>query len=265
MPENIKNYLTNEGFIPVSLPSEGIEVQQIMIREPQKAFKRFPDKVYKLFKEGNSAPVPFTQRDMVVAELKGVFGMNTKGSASLGFMEVLINKIGINLGFELKLEHDEELVFLFEDPRKDEISSFIDLNTYLDGGSVINADFGNKLKDDEIYIITAVLRSSKFSIGIVKKSDLDVALNLPTIKDFVDGEFTFSKDKSVKRVVQYNGDKSLVFAVQAAQLLYDRTLWKSLLGKKGVFRIVNAEGVVVRKNELIKVSLFKDNAFATEE
>ncbi len=264
MPKNIKNYLQEEGFIPVALPSEGIEVQQVMVREPKKTFKRFPDKIVKLFREGNSAPAPFTQRDMVVAELKGAFAMNAKGGAALGFMDKLVKTIGINLGFKLKLDVDEQLVFLFEDPVKDEISSFQDLNAYLDSGTVVNGDFGKKLKDGEIYIITALLKSSKFTIGIVKESDLDAALNLPTIKDFVEGEFTFSKDKSVKRFIQYDGEKDLVFGIQASQLLYDRSLWQSLVGKKGAFRIISADGVVVRKNEKLKVDLLKEDAFDLE-
>jgi hypothetical protein len=261
----IQNYLKEEGFIPVALPAEGIEVQQILTREPDKAFKRLPDKVHKLFKQGDEAALPFTKRDMTVAEVSGTFSMNAKGRASIGFMEKLVKSIGVKLGFSFELSVDEELIFMFENPCKDEISSFIDLNAYLNDSTVIDGSFGDRLKQDEIYIITAVLKSSKFAVGVVKTSDLDTALNLPTVKDFVEGEFTWSNDRSIKKVIQYDGEKDLIFGIQASQLIYDRNLWQSILGKKGKFSIINANGAIMRGDDKVKVSLLKDDELIMED
>lgn len=195
----------------------------------------------------------------MVTGFSGTAATHTEASISIGFLDELVKKIGVSLGFKLKASAGEEIVFLFESPLKDEIRSFIDLDEYLNDSSVIEGNFGNMLKSNDIFIITAVLKSSKFAFGIVDKSKLSSSLELPSIKDFVEGNFTLSKDGSTQRVYQYDGEKPLVFGVQAVQVQYDRTLGQLLFGRKGVFSMVNTKGVIVRDDEDIKVMLLDED------
>lgn len=266
MSNKIQNYLDEYGFIPVAAPMEGIAVLDVLHQDPDLVLHRAKGKFHELFVGADPNALPFyTQKNMVVGELSGSFSLNIKGKASLGFLEKLISSIGIKLGFKFALEHDEELVFFFENPVKDEITSVIKLDTYLNQAEVIDGNFGNKLQNDEIFVITALVKSSKFAIGIVNKTELDSALNLPSIKDFVEGEFTLSKDRSIKKVVQYTGDQQLVFGVQAAQIQFERTFWQYLIGKKGVFKIIDATGTIMKGPEKIKANWLKGVDFFLED
>jgi hypothetical protein len=250
-----KDLLAKEGFLPVALPADDYQVQQILIKDDKKVLKHLPDKVFKLFKQGENASLPMPKENITITGFSGTAATHAEAGISIGFLDKLVKKIGVSLGFKLETSADEEIVFLFESPLKDEISSFIDLDAYLNDSSVIEGTFGNMLKSDDIFIITAVLKSSKFAFGIVDKSKLSSSLDLPSIKDFVEGKFTLSKDGSTKRAYQYDGEKPLIFAVQAVQVQYDRSLGQWLFGRKGVFRTINTKGVIVRDDEDIKVSL----------
>lgn len=254
-----KDLLEKEGFLTVVLPAEDYEVQQILIKDDKKALKHLPDKIHKLFKQGDEAALPITKLNKVVIGFSGTASIHKEAKVSIGFLDELVKKIGVSLGFKLEASADEEIVFYFENPLKDEISSFVDLDAYLNDSTVIDGNFGKMIKSDEIFIITAVLKSSNFAFGIVDKSKLSTALELPSIKDFVDGKFSLSKDGSTNRVFQYDGDKSLVFGVQVVQVQYDRSLGQFLFARKGVFSIINVKGVIVRDDEDLKVTLLKED------
>ena len=253
----LKDLLKNEGYLTMALPADDIEVQQILIEDSLGGLKRLPDKVFKIFKQGDEAALPITKKDITVSNISGSVILTSDIKASIGFMEDLVKKIGVSLGFKFDISSDEQLVFMFESPLKDEISSFIDLDKYLNDATVNEGTFGDKLKDNDIYIITAVLKSFNFAIGIIDKNNVSTALTLPSIKDFVEGSITASKNSDIKRVYQYKGEKALIFGVQAVQVLYNKTFWQGLFGKKGNFKLIDTTGVIVRDDENVKVKLLK--------
>ena len=252
----LKDLLKKEGYMTVALASEDFEAQQILVKDSDGALKHLPDKVFKLFKQGDEAALPITRRNIIVADISGSITTHSAINVSLGFLEALVKKIGVELSFKFDKSSDAELVFMFESPLKDEISSFVDLDNYLNDATLNAGTYGDMLKNNDIYIITAVLKSKNFVVGLVDKDKLSAALTLPSIRDFVDGKITASKDNNVNRVHEYKGDTPLVFGVQAVQVLYNRSLWQQVIGEKGQFRIVNTDGfVLVRADEDVRVNL----------
>lgn len=244
----LKELLKNEGYLTIALPADDIEAQQILVRDSNGGLKRMPDKVHKLFKSDETA-LPTTKKNANVANITGSVITHSSVKVSLGFLEALVQKMGIDLGFKVDKSSEDQLVFMFESPKKDEISSFIDLDSFLNTAILNEGTYGDMLKKDDIYIITAVLKSSNFAIGLVDSDKLGAALTLPSIKDFVDGKITAAKGSDNKRVIAYKGDKELVFGIQAVQVLYERTGWEKFTGQKGRFKIINTEGVIVRDDE----------------
>ena len=253
----LKDLLKNEGYLTIALPADDIEAQQILVRDHNGGLKRLPDKVYKLFNSDETA-LPTTKKNANVANITGSVVTHSAAKVSFGFLEALVKKIGVDLGFKFDKSSDDQLVFMFESPKKDEISSFVDLDNFLNTAILNEGSYGDMLKDNDIYIITAVLKSANFAIGLVDADKLGGALTLPSIRDFVDAKITASKGSDDKRVIEYKGDNELVFGVQAVQVLYEKANWGWLTGKKGRFKIVNTEGLIVRDDEDIKVSLLKD-------
>ncbi len=255
----LKDLLKNQGYLTIALPADDIEPQQILVKDNNGGLKRLPDKVYKLFRSDENA-LPTTKKNATVTNISGSVVTHSEAKVSFGFLEALVKKIGIELSFNVDRTSDDQLVFMFESPKKDEISSFVDLDSFLNTAVLNEGTYSDMLKDNDIYIITAVLKSANFTIGLVDADKLSTALTLPSIQEFVDAKITAAKDSDHKRVIEYKGDKELVFGVQAVRVLYERTFGQKLTGKKGLFRVVNTEGVIVRDDEDTKVTLLNGNS-----
>lgn len=253
----LKDLLTNEGFSTVALPSDDIESLQMLLQTSDGVLSRLGngDKIKKLFKVDPSQPSVVVNLDATLPDITGSVCLSSEAKTSFGLMESLSKKIGVSLGFALDKSDDDQLVFMFESPKKDGIDSWVDLENYMNNSELVQTSYSDKLKDNEIYIITAVLKSKNFAVGLVHKDNLGAALILPTIKSFVEGNITFGKGSDKQRVYQYKGEKDLVFGIQAAQVRYDRTLWQTIAGQKGVFSVTHTEGVLMRSFEDIKVTL----------
>jgi hypothetical protein len=256
----LKDLFKKEGYSTVALPSDDLEALQMLLIDSDGSLSRLgsADKIMRLFEPDENATPLSVKKDVTVANITGSITLTSELKANIGLMESLAAKIGVEFGAGVERNSDDQLLFMFESPKKDAISSFFDLDDYLNSSKLIPNTYSDKLKDGELYIITAVLKSSKFAIGLVDKSNLGAALELPSIKDFVEGHITYGRGSSKQRVIQYEGDKSLVFGVQAAKVFYNRTMWQKIVGEKGVFRVVNTEGVLVKSaDEDIKVTLLQ--------
>ena len=255
----VKDMLAEQGYSTVALPSDDIGALQMLIQNADGVLNRLgsADKITRLFKPEADATPLLVDKDVTVTNITGAFTMASNFEASMGLLETLKQKLGVSLGFAANRTSEDQVVFMFESPKKDAISSFFDLDDFMNQSTLIQNSYSDKLKDNELYIITAVLRSSKFAIGLVQHSNVSAALELPTIKDFVEGHISYGKDKAGTRVIQYEGDKSLVFGVQAVQVLYERSGWDKIFSRKGAFHVIPKEEVVVKSAEDIKVTLLK--------
>ena len=121
----------------------------------------------------------------------------------------------------------------------------------------MDGNFGDSLKSDDFYVITATLKSTKFSVGIVDTSVHNGSIDLPNIKGLLESDLTLDRNSNEKRGINYEGAVPLIFGVQAAQILYDKPGIAGLFGKKGTFRIKEVSGLVVRSSEAIPIALLK--------
>lgn len=250
-----KDLLKDQGFLPVAMPTDDFELLQILVDDGGEYLKHLPDKLPALFLRGEEGALP-VGKSSKVANFKGtaITKFNTK--LSIKFLEDLLKKLGIELGFGLDISKEKELIFVFEAPQKETISSLINLNKYLNGSKVEEGPFGKMLKGGDIYVTTSLLKSSKFAVAIVKKSKLDANLDLPSIKDLVEAKLALDSDNQKQSCFEYDGDTPLTFAIQAIRIRYDRTLGQWLFGKKGVFSAIDSvQGRVVRDDEDIPVVL----------
>ena len=253
----LKDLLTEQLFCTVALPADDIRPFQILLQGEDGSLERqgVDDTVSVLFKPGEDAKPLTSGKDATVADMSGTVALTSELKASLGFMEKLKQFLGVSLDTSIDASSDDQIVFMFESPEKYALTSYQALSSYLNQATVEAGDFANKLEKNNVFIITEVLKSSNFAIGIVDNSHLNMALTLPSIKDFVEGKITYDRKNNVSRVIQYKGDKKLVFAVKAVQVFYDRSLWQKIIGEKGVFSTEKVKGIIVRDDEDIKVDV----------
>jgi hypothetical protein len=251
----IKEMLESQGFLSVALPNADISPLQIL-QKSNHELKRRNDNITFLFESSQAAPPP-VKRNIPVAGINGTLTLTADINASLSFLDALKNLIGVNLALKFEYKNDDQLVFAFESPTMDEITSFGELDRFMNTSVVVDGNFGTALKSDDFYIITSTLKSKKFSVGIVNSSLHAGGIDLPNIKGLLDSDLTLDLNKNEKRGINYEGDVPLIFGVQAAQILYNKPGIAALFGKKGSFRIKESTGLVVRSTELLPVVLLK--------
>ncbi len=252
---SIKEMLEAQGFLSVALPNAEITPLQILQKSDQ-GLKRLNDRINFLFESSQAAPPP-VKKDIPVASINGTFTLTMDINTSLSFLEALKNLIGINLALKFEYKNDDQLVFAFESPTMDEITSFGELDRFMNSSVVVDGNFGDLLKSDDFYVITATLKSKKFSVGIVDTSVHNGSIDLPNIKGLLESDLTLDRNKNEKRGMNYEGDVPLVFGVQAARILYDKPGIAGLFGKKGTFSIKEVAGLIVRSSEAVPIDLLK--------
>ena len=248
----LKDLFENEGYLTVALPLTDIQPKQILVKEDG-GLRRMPDKLYKLFLPGSSA-LPPTRKDRPVPNLTGNLAVTTEFKANVSALEAFKKWLQSAFSFSTEISSSDKIVFAFEDVRRDEITSFVELDSYLNEATVAGGSFGEALKKSDIYVITSVLKSSKFTIGIIDSGKINVEVKLPNVQDIVSGNLTFGHTSDKQRFTQYSGAEAMVFAVQAVQVIYDKPFIGSLFGKKGVFKIHAVTGLIVKDDEDYKVN-----------
>jgi hypothetical protein len=248
----MKDLFKNEGYLTVALPLTDIEPKQILVKQDD-GLRRMPDKLNQLFKPGSSA-LPPTRRNMLVPNLTGNLAVATDFKTNVNALEVFKNWLNTSFGFNTNITSDDKIVFVFEDVLRDEITSFAELDAFLNESIVNNGTFGEALKKSDIYVITSVLKSTKFTIGVVDSGKINVGATLPTIQDIVSGDITYDRTSNNQRFTQYDARIPMIFAIQAVKVIYERSIIDSLFGKKGVFKIHAITGLIVRGDEDYKVN-----------
>lgn len=251
----IKEMLEAQGFLPVALPNSEIQPLQIL-QKSKGALKRLNDTLMSLF-ESSRVGAPPIRKNVVVPNVNGTFVVKSDFNASLSFLTGLKDIIGMDLGAKFKYNDEDQLVFAFENPTLDEINTFGELHDFLYNSTLKGNDFAQQLLDDEFYVITAVLKSTKFSVGIVNSPSISAGIDLPNIKDLIESELTYDHSTNEKRGMVYEGETPLVFGVQAARIFYDKPFLSGAFGGKGKFRIKDVQGIIVRSSEKTKITLLK--------
>jgi hypothetical protein len=256
---NLKQLFDNEGYLPVALPLSDIKPKQILVKDGG-SLRRMPDEISQLFKPGSSA-LPPTRRNKTVPNLTGNLAVTSEIKADASALEVLKNWLQSTFSFKTEITSDDKIVYAFENVLRDEVTSFVELNEYLNESTVSGGAFGDVLLSSDIYAITSVLKSTKFTLAIVDTGKFNLEVNLPTIQDIVSGNITVGRTSDKQRFIQYEGAEPMIFAVQAVRVIYDRSLMDKLFNRKGQFKINTVTGLIVRGEEDYKVeTLAMDDA-----
>jgi hypothetical protein len=81
----------------------------------------------------------------------------------------------------------------------------------------------SKLLDaDDIYVISAAIKSSKIAVEAKDQSGTDVAVEIPEVQQVVGGKVTVGSATAGTSKVTYEGAEPLVFGFQAVRLFYDK-------------------------------------------
>lgn len=238
----------NEGYVTVALPKKEIKPLQLLSKTGKKSkVVEYLNgaSIKDLFIKGDVGNIPAITRINTVKVLKG----NSKTSFDLSSGLSMITQWFTRGGSKLKssVKNSDRLEFSFKDLSGLQIN-LVNLDTFINNGKIKDEAKASveKLKDSDIYIITSIYKSKEFSFRLVDQNNEQKELSID-IENQVKGELTRDNSSKGEYQFKYKGDEPLVFALKAAQLLYDKGTW--FHRKEAIFKIKSDNKIIVRGEE----------------
>lgn len=245
MTTALQNAFAKHGYNLVSLPKSGI-APLLLLYKVDNDVSSAESPLTKLFPSEDIAP-PAIQVDKDVMPIIGSAEATFDGKSGISFLNSLLEKLHLGkANAKINLNDQDTLTFSFQDIKEDSID-LLSLDEFITNTPPdmkrFNA-FGEKLKKSELYIVTAVLKSTSFSIKITDKSgeNVDVEAKIKGILE-TNVNVTRAKNNSV-RLAHKDKQVPLIFAFKAQRIIYDKpSFWSN---KPATFKIINQPDVVLR-------------------
>jgi hypothetical protein len=130
-------------------------------------------------------------------------------------------KLGLDGGFKKA----RTVTFQFTGVMEDAVD-ILSLEKFIKAGkvsSLIPAGTLEKLLDDEVYVLTSVLKSKKIVVSAQGEGGTSVAVDIPVIREAVGGSLKVDTASSRDSGVKFEGPVAVAFAFQAVQLVFDES------------------------------------------
>ena len=223
----ILQLLKEFGYSAVRLPRESIRPLQVV--EKQKDALTILGDLSDLFSGGQSLPAVGPDRQAAF--------INGKKSRALDInvgLTLLGGIVGSMTGAKLKLDAAykgaSSLTFEFEDAQVSEVNQLA-VNKFISGNKVDTSVGGGILKaleEDRLYVITSIVKSKKFKTQATQSDGSSVQVDIPVVKEMVGGAVQIQSGGSSDSNITFEGANPLVFGFQAAQMEFEKGIFKGL-------------------------------------
>ncbi|HEX8139498.1 MAG TPA: hypothetical protein VF544_18200 [Pyrinomonadaceae bacterium] len=219
-------YLKSFGYNVIRLPKADLKPLQLMAKQG-KELNKLGD-LTTLLVAGENIAVPKIEADTVAANISG----QRTGEVSIGIgLSILGNIIGAmggsKLGLETSYKQAKSAAFEFTGVLEDKIE-LIELDQYLADADVnpFSRYVADMLEADELYVTTATIKSTKFTIEAKKSDGTSLEVEVPVIQGIVGSNVKVANEQSTTTKVSYEGNIPLVFGFQAIRLFYEKGQYK---------------------------------------
>jgi hypothetical protein len=174
-----------------------------------------------------SVPLPAIQSDTAPGiSIEGKESGSINISIGITILGSIIRAMGgSDLGLASNYSSARTVTFEYAEVLEDRIDR-LKLEQFINTSQIKpenSTGFVEKLIDDEIYVITSTLKSKKFIVNAQSDGGANVELNVPVIKAAVGGNVKVQAEGAQSGKVSYEGTAPLVFAIQAAQLVFNES------------------------------------------
>jgi len=228
-------YLKQFGYNVVRLPRTDISPLQLFC----KANGRLEPlgEITGLLNPGVNIKLPAIKRDEQMAAISGeqTGGLSLEvGLSILG--NILGAMAGTKIGLDAQYKNASKLTFEFRDVLGDSVD-IIELDKFLNdaGANSFSKHILEKLNDDEIYLITSVIKSKTIGVDASDEHDASVSVDASAISQALGPKIGTKIDASNSSKITYSGQQELVFGFKAIRLVYE-------LGKYVEFETVKEGG-----------------------
>jgi hypothetical protein len=142
----------------------------------------------------------------------------------LSFLGSFIGALGgNNLGLQTGFSRAKTLTFHYTGVMEDCVD-VLALEMFIKAGGInphIPSGTLEKLLDDEIYVVTSVLKTKRIVVSAQGESGQSMQLDVPVIQGAVGGNLKVGQEGSTASTVNFEGAFPLAFGLQAVQLIFD--------------------------------------------
>jgi len=214
-------YLKQFGYNAIRLPKADVKPLQVLARDG-KDLNRLGE-VNSLLVAGKSIPLPTLRENTLAANISGQRTGNLSVGVGLSILGSVLGAMGgSKLGLDSKYQHAKTTSFEFQDVYEDKIE-IIELDKYLGNADVnpFSRYVAELLEADELFVTTATIKSTKFTIEAKKSDGAALELAIPEIQGIVGGNVKVSGSASVASTICYESSIPLAFGFQAVRLYYE--------------------------------------------
>lgn len=211
--------LKQQGYNVVRLPREDFVPLTLLASEEGRDLSRMG-----LLAELLQADsLPQVKRDTPAAGIAGKRTADMNVSLGLNLLGSIIGAMGGGqIGLDTAFNHARSLAFEFPQVLADDVS-IVELDKYL-GRAQIDPDsrhLANLLELDDLYVVTGILKSKRFTVAVTSAGSADIELDVPAIKEVVGAKVGVSSESGAESKVSFEGQVPLVFGFQARRLIYE--------------------------------------------
>ncbi len=220
-------WMKRQGYCLVRMPRADLGPTQLLAHTG-KDFQEL-GRLGALFVPGET-PLPPIQANVPVVDLQGSATGRMGAGLGLSILSGVIQALGgSSAGLEGTYQRARRLVFTFREVLRDNME-IIALDQFLAQAELrpLSTELGRMLDADELYVITAILKSRTLTVEAFGKDDAALAMEVPAVQQAVGGKVNVSSEQAALSKVTYEGPVPLVFGFQAVQLIYQEGLFSAL-------------------------------------
>lgn len=172
---------------------------------------------------GPTIKLPPIKADIPATSITGRRTRELSVGVGLSIIGTVIGAMGGGkLGLDAKYKDAKSVAFEFTDVLTDDVE-IAALDQFLGASDIDPASqhVATLLDADEIYVVTAVLKSSKFTVEATAQGGGSLDVKVPELQGIVGGNVTVSGSAGQSGKITYQATSPLVFGFQAIQLFYD--------------------------------------------
>jgi len=173
-------------------------------------------------------PLPAIARDEAPGiDIDGTETSKVNVAIGVNILGAFIGALGGgNLGLAVGFKKARTVTFRYAGVMEDRVD-VLALESCINAGQVLASlppGTIDKLIDDEVYVVTSVLKTRSIIVSAQGEAGNSVELDVPVIKGTVGGSVKTEFEGAVSSSVRFEGDVPVAFGLQAVQLVFDDAL-----------------------------------------
>jgi hypothetical protein len=200
-----------------------------------------------LFEPVDVAP-PRVKEDGEIPDIGGSVDLSFDAEGGIKVLDWLLNKLKMGqLAGKASWSENYVVTVTYSGVKEDKVS-LLGVDKYLSNAAPITSGFNTfrpKLENNELYVVTSVLKSDTLSMKIEAKNGADISADA-TVKGILEVNAAVARKKDNTLSLDYTrkeGALPMVFAFKAQRIIYEKeNFWGN---KPAAFRIKEEGGVVL--------------------